>query len=54
LLSKYKTNFFDAIFNISYIYFVIYIFKNFITLDIEITNIYDFLALSLDSHYSYL
>ncbi len=29
-------------------------FKIFITIDIEITYIYDFLALSLDSYYSYL
>ena len=46
--------FFDAILNISFVYFIIYIFKNFITIDIESADIYDFLALSLNSHYSYL
>ena len=52
--SSIKQNLFDAILNISFVYFIIYIFKNFITIDIESACIYDFLTLSLDSHYSYL
>ncbi len=41
-------------YRIFYLFILLFIiFKIFITIDIEITNIYDFLALSLDSHYSY-